>query len=267
MRNKFGVELESYGLDVRTISEIVTSIDNLQHVDNSHTHHGGTYFDGITWQTMRDGSISARPLSYSSWNNAGTHEVVSPVLKGRQGMQHMHKVMRALSRAGAKVNKSCGTHVTLDCNNSRWNRMSAAKKTATVEQIVSTYFYFSNVIESMLAPSRRNSSWAQITSSPEWHNKYNAVNVSKFARYGVIEFRQHQGTLNPIKLRNWVLFCQQIMNHAVNEEFANNRNLGDYPRTLQGMADCIGLNDAQVAFWTQRIQDLNNGIQVQYIIG
>ena len=225
-------------------------------------------YDGITWQTMKDGSLRDwnQQKNPSSWNHRGTHEVVSPVLQGRKGMKHMHKVMRALSKKGAKVNKSCGTHVTLDCNNSRWNRMSSAKKTATIEQICETYYYFSNVIKSMLAPSRRNTYYASVSPTPQWHDKFQAVNVSKFARYGVIEFRQHQGTLNPIKLRNWILFCQQIMNHAVNEEFADNRHLFDYPQTLEGMAECIGLNEAQVRFWTQRIRDLNDNAMATEVI-
>ena len=40
------------------------------------------------------------------------------------------------------------------------------------------------------------------------------VNFQAYLRHGTVEFRQHQGSLNPTKIWNWVVFTQSIMNRA-----------------------------------------------------
>jgi len=261
MKGQFGVELESCGLSIKTLNDII-AVNGRRLIDNSHTHNGGTYFDGITWQSMADGSIKNMDdtRTKARWNNKGTHEVVSPVLKGNKGMKAVEEVVKAMTRAGAKVNRSCGLHVTYDCSNSRWTRMGANKKMNTLEEIADTYNWFGEVICSMLAPSRRFSSYAPIQSFNNMQNrgfpKYTAINMGKFARHGVIEFRQHQGTLNAKKLREWVNFCHRIICVAVNEEFKET-HFSNYPKTFEGMCECLQLNEAQVRFWSKRIRTLN----------
>tara|TARA_Y100000004_G_scaffold167001_1_gene199227 strand:- start:209 stop:634 length:426 start_codon:yes stop_codon:yes gene_type:complete len=53
----------------------------------------------------------------------------------------------------------------------------------------------------------------------------NAVNLTKFATDGVIEFRMHNGTLNGHKITTWALLHHQILSFAANstsfEDFRN----------------------------------------------
>jgi hypothetical protein len=44
--------------------------------------------------------------------------------------------------------------------------------------------------------------------------RYFGVNFTAYLRHGTIEFRQHQGSLNPTKIWNWIVFTQTIMNRA-----------------------------------------------------
>ena len=47
------------------------------------------------------------------------------------------------------------------------------------------------------------------------YNRNTAVNLASIGKYGTIEFRQHQGTLNAKKIINWVLVTQAIVERFV----------------------------------------------------
>ena len=260
MHGTFGYELESYDLTIEEVATAIkTALPHAEFVDNSHTHHGATYFDGITWQAMMDGSIrdANGNRNPARWNHRGTHEFVSPVLKGRQGMNDLMKVARALNNAGARVDRHCGVHITFGLQNSRWQRMGPAKVRYHLERMVETYNYFGHVINSMLPKSRRANGYCRQNSFEEsLRSKYSAINLSKFYDYGVVEFRQHAGSLNATKLREWGNFLHQLIRFSVNEEHRH-KEAHHYPPTFEGMVQCLGLNDAQVRFWTARIATLN----------
>lgn len=261
MKGQFGVELESCGLDVKTLNDII-AVNGRKLKDNSHTHNGQTYFDGITWQSMADGSIRNMDGSTTKarWNTVGTHEIVSPVIKGNKGMKAVQEVCKAMVQAGAKVNRHCGLHITFDCQNSRWRRMGTNKKRTSLKTIVDVYNHFQSVIDSMLAPSRRGNGYASPMTfemmEARRFPKYATINLGKFARHGVVEFRQHQGTLNGKKIREWANFTYRIISFAVNEEF-NGIDFNEYPQTFEGMIECLQMNDAQKAYWSARIRQLN----------
>jgi hypothetical protein len=267
MRGTFGIELESYGLTIEEASNAILSIDDsLRFKDNSHTHNGATFFNGKTWQAMADGSLKDQfgNRNMARWNNRGTHEIVSPVLKGRKGMNDALKVIRALNTAGAKVNSTCGLHVTFGLDNTRWQRMSRTKQSQKLYRLCDAYSYFQEVINSMLAPSRRNTGYASTripTGNPnnflnQYHTKYTAVNISTFTTRHVVEFRQHQGTMNARKVREWTQFLSQLLTFTVNEEHSH-KEVRDFPQTFQGMIDCFAMNEAQARFWSRRIAQLS----------
>tara|TARA_R110002012_G_scaffold5387_1_gene24578 strand:+ start:6695 stop:7645 length:951 start_codon:yes stop_codon:yes gene_type:complete len=265
VKRQFGLELESFGLTKNILKNTITGIPTLKWKDNLHTHSGGVFFDRKTWQGMADGSIRAlgsrgQRLHYPSRNADPnmeiTHEVVSPVLKGGKGMKDAAKVMRGLTRAGAKVNKSTGLHVTFGLDNSRWKRMGKKKRAKSLARIVDTYNWFGPGINTMVAPSRRGTSWGGFNDlQTSLTSKYSAVNLSQFQSGGRVEFRQHQGTLNPKKVREWVNVLDKMLNFSTNEEFAG-KDFRDYPRTFEGLAKAIGLNDAQKRYWRGRIGQL-----------
>ena len=71
----------------------------------------GAYHHGVQvpylprgWKAERDGSID---------NSRGGHacEIVSPVLKGAEGIAQVAEVVQTLEAKGHKVNITCGVHV------------------------------------------------------------------------------------------------------------------------------------------------------------
>jgi len=253
VKRQFGLELESFGLTGNQLKKAVSLVTGGNYVDNLHTHHGGVYFDRKTWQGMADGSITGR---FATATRAGSHEMVSPVLKGGKGMKDAEKVIKSLNRQGAKVDKSTGLHVTFGLDNSRWKKMGKKKRANQLARIVDTYNWFTPGINTMVAPSRRGNYFARYADlNTSLRQKYSAVNLSQFASGGRVEFRQHQGTLNSKKVREWVNVLDKLLNFSTNEEFKN-VDFKDYPRTFDGMAKALRLNPAQTSYWKKRITAL-----------
>ena len=64
---------------------------------------GGRFPAG--WNAQRDGSLGTRRRRYQGV------EIVSPVLRGREGLDQVRLVAKLLRAMGAKVNGTCGFHV------------------------------------------------------------------------------------------------------------------------------------------------------------
>jgi hypothetical protein len=98
----YGVEIETYGLGIAGAARAIAAElgGTAQQVGGYYSKWTATMADGRKWTVMSDASISG---------HAGA-EVVSPILKW-DDMDLLQRVVRAVRRAGAKVNESCGIHV------------------------------------------------------------------------------------------------------------------------------------------------------------
>ena len=63
-------------------------------------------FHGSFWKAERDGSILTTPGRMAC-------EFVSPILQGSEGVEHLLQFMEWVRAIGAKVNASCGCHITV----------------------------------------------------------------------------------------------------------------------------------------------------------
>ena len=272
VRRQFGIELEGYGMTTEQIRVAVLSVEGTVFVDNSHTHNGPTYFDGITWQVMADGSV----------NGPNNFELVSPVMKQQKHKDLAWKVIDAMLAAGAQVNRSAGLHVTFGCDNSRFRRLGAAKKGRVFKRLLETYSYFKGRgIDTILAPSRRNGAyegeqwapdtyvngsnlgrkswdeaqWTEASKGNYQFSKYECINLSKMIRSQCIEFRQHQGTFNSTKVLHWVRLLDALLSYTLNEEHAQ-KHCTDYHNGIVGMMDCVEVGVTTRRFFEARLQEL-----------
>jgi len=156
------------------------------------------------------------------------YELVSPPLKGREGMEQLRKACEALKEAGAKVDRRCGLHVHHDIND--YN----AKQIANIFAI---YIKLETTIDTLVPNSRRanNNTFCgslfagttqqnilnklkEVNSLDDikniWHTRYVKVNFQSYVKYGTIEFRQHSGSTEFDKIYNWILLTQQIVDMA-----------------------------------------------------
>lgn len=168
-----------------------------------------------------DNSKQFKIVSDGSLFGQDNNEVVSPVLKSTNGMKSLKKVCESLSEIGATVNRSCGLHV----------HIGAAD--LTEEQycnVFKNYYFLTNIIESFLAPSRRGGChWCYHLPSSVLNcntrrevldacnnDRYFVVNPCAYMRHKTIEFRQHQGSTDFTKIKNWVHFCAKLVEWSKN---------------------------------------------------
>jgi hypothetical protein len=129
-----------------------------------------------------------------------------------------------MKNAGGDIDGSCGLHVHHDARD-----LTPAQVAGLLR------FYMENqlVIDRFIAPVRRSSrrnQWCQPWSENEkaqvlqnakdrrnlgGFDRYRTINVTAYPKYGSLEFRQHQGTLNIKKMMRWVKFGQAIVEGAM----------------------------------------------------
>lgn len=263
MAQTYGLELEMVGL---THSDIAAAIQTVEEAifAGSFGYHGSrrlglrhARMDGSNndcrWVTETDSSLSCRRTGL-------TAEIVSPILHGQAGLAHARRIMKAVVRAGGKVNSSCGTHVTMGVANcsARFNRMGESAKARVAGRIYELYDYFWDAICSLVAPSRRNNSYCSRPNT-SWtggmkfgigtkaHYQANlrrmcdrgAVNLNNFRGSGIVEFRMHNGTLNGQKISNWAMLQHRIVSWACNTAPVDFRN---FDQSLDGLFEMINVN-------------------------
>ena len=113
----FGCEIELTGINRATAAHALANLFGTRA-----EHSGGGYdayrvkdLDGKEWKIVRDASI--HPEGYVRASTSGEYKVElnSPKLEYAE-MEKLQEVVRALRRAGGKVNSSCGMHVHVDAS-------------------------------------------------------------------------------------------------------------------------------------------------------
>ena len=216
----FGIEIEFTGCSREAVQDhltrhtaVVSEVEGYGHATVEH------------WKLITDSSVTDCAADYGS-------EAVSPILSGVKGLEEVRAVMEAITACGGRVDRTCGLHVHHDA------RDLSPMHLAT---LVRLYVDNQDAIDGLVAPSRRASR------NPQWcgrvedyekddicalignerldreernyrlrrFNRYRTLNVTSYAKYGSIEFRQHQGTLNAEKAWAWVQFGQAMVTAAM----------------------------------------------------
>lgn len=208
----FGVEIETYGSNTEYFKTLAN--DRGLEVFDHLSQYGGCHEDIQMFKLVPDGSISG----------ANPAECVTPALKGdSKGFDSLKDCCTSLVEAGAKVNSSCGLHVHIGVQN--------LTETQYVN-VFNNYKMLELVIDSFMANSRRKNNNGYCRSlrdhdftycttisdvASELNNdRYHKVNPMAWGRHNTIEFRQHQGTVNFTKIKNWVSFCAKLVAWSAN---------------------------------------------------
>jgi hypothetical protein len=174
------------------------------------------------WKMENDSSLRT-----SARNHVACIEIISPILKGRQGLADLKKMMDACVAFGCTVNKSCGTHTHHGADDLNG---------AQLKMVYNLYQRGQAFINSMLAPSRSQNGFStpltqtydemaeryygaryadpSIVLPRACADHYRSMNFGGYVTRGAIEFRQHQGTLDFAKLSAWIMMTQAIVEAA-----------------------------------------------------
>lgn len=194
------------------------------------------------WVAKRDGSIHGE-------NGRIGCEIVSPILKGAEGLAQVILVARTLEEKGHRVNASCGVHVHVG-----FSRYAPAEVLA---RLISAVAYAEKGIYAITGTKNRergtycggirkygDDKAAKVNLDI---NRYHVLNLTNLASGSkdTVEFRAFSGSLNPVKLVGWVQVCLGLVEHAVN----NSRKSPWNPKRTQVKRGQEGLHEANYLMW------------------
>lgn len=218
---RFGIEIEAYNCTRERLAAelreagINVAVEGYNHTTRNH------------WKLVTDASLTGND----------TFELVSPVLEGESGLAELEKVCWVLDFCDAKVNDSCGLHVHMD---------AADFTMVTWKNLAFTYKNIENVINAFMPGSRRNNRYSKSLSHISdssileagtidelrrafGRDRYHKVNLEAYARHRTVEFRQHGGSTNFTKMKNWILFLNRMITFAQHAKVASGTALQNLP--------------------------------------
>ncbi len=211
----FGIELEIVHRNKTKLCEairrrgIACSVEGYNHITRRH------------WKIVSDASVH------------GGYELVSPVLKGIEGLDEVKLVCEALEEVGATVNKTCGFHAHFGTDD--------FKEAINVwRNLYINYATLESDIDAFMPQSRRNNIYCKTLKVNNWKEKmqsaqtlvdleriitgrtrYFKLNSQSYWRHGTVEFRQHSGTIEFEKIKNWLLFCARLIELSKKEKLSS----------------------------------------------
>ncbi len=169
-------------------------------------------FGGKRWRAERDGSIHP-PAGYVAC------EFVSPVLHGDDGVARLIEFAEWARSIGAKVNASCGCHITVGVKSiigtddpqmmaefarklahiARWHALSLYGQTGTGRHLNHYSHTFAEDVGRLMRRVQRVRA-VDVKAQNARRCGRGMVNFQKLFSHGVVEFRVFAGTLNRQKL-------------------------------------------------------------------
>lgn len=217
----FGVEIECYNCNRTTLIEAVGRRSMMiQSECYNHTDNESYY------KIVSDGSIHGHD----------GNEVVSPILKGNQGLDSLRTVCEALNEVGAMVNKSTGLHIHFGLK---------GVKDTHYSRIITNYQKLESVIDSFMPLSRRGNNngyckslvdkdFSRCAAMRDFNavccgDRYYKVNTTSYTRHGTLEFRQHSGTTDYEKIKMWIQFLRKLIAFSFNKEIQECASIDEIP--------------------------------------
>jgi hypothetical protein len=202
----FGIEIET------TVAETEAATNGLQ----IGSYYGGCQVPYLPdgWMAKRDGSIHP-----TATGRIGC-EIVSPILRGADGLAQVVEVARILEEKGHKVNASCGVHVHVG-----WSRWAPSAALARLISLVSSVEKGLYAVTGTKA--REQGQWCggvrkygddKKAKENMDQDRYHVLNLTNLARgtRDTVEFRAFSGSLNSVKLVGWVQICLGLVEKALN---------------------------------------------------
>ena len=246
----YGVEIEFHSsMHSQDIADAINDGFRTDGISNTCRYVGYDHRTTSNWKIVHDGSVSR------GW------ELVSPPLSGMDGFEEIRSAVKTLVELGCSVSSQTGLHVHHDGQN-----LSGK----AIGQVFGIYASYQTLIDYMVSPSRRSFTgyakrlnWGRLTkngtekfskdnreeaigkirrehgcrheSNCRCGARYHAVNILSILQHGTIEFRQHQGSLNAVRIINWILLTQSII------EASRERRSIPKPSNIDGLKDTNGV--------------------------
>lgn len=234
----FGIELEFGGITRKKAAATIAKVLN-----GTPRYTGGGYDkfqvtapDGRDWTIMYDSSVNTQ--------GGQECEFVTPKCT-YDDIETVQECIRALRKAGAKVDRSCGLHIHID----------GANHTAqSLKNLAFTFRAKQDLIFKAVAPNRRDNTyckpltdnlvdnikkikkldgekmknawygtyWDSRDTSAHYHqSRYHALNLHSLWYRGTVEFRLFNSTLHAGEVRAYLNLCLAMSAAAINSKRAS----------------------------------------------
>lgn len=203
-----------------TANELTFGIEIECFIPNEHRaaiqlggYHRGIQIRGLPagWNAQHDGSLQSGPSGYFGV------EVVSPIMKGADGMQQVKVVCEWLKQIGAKVAKCCGFHVHVGFDRTN---------VAAMKRLVHNVANFEKAIYAATGTKSReqNHYCRTVQNDQAFRNgsyartdRYHVLNVTNLIANlkPTVEFRAFAGTTNFIKIVGYIRLSLALVEKAM----------------------------------------------------
>lgn len=171
---------------------------------------------GETWTTRGWKAVSDGSVPYGC-------EVKPGILRGEAGLAEAMAVAELLRANGGTIEANAGLHVHVG---------TSTLTPAQIERIIDWSVRSQNVLDWLVAPSRRGNGFAKpmnaaaartakallhrrtIVQGHYDQRRYQALNLCAFQYHGTLEFRQHEGSLSGQQISTWVRFLVAVVDAA-----------------------------------------------------
>ncbi|MGB1204417.1 MAG: amidoligase family protein [Chitinophagales bacterium] len=227
----FGVEIEAFNIPRADLTRALKRAGIKVKTDN----RSSDAYEQNYWKVTTDSSIAGNQ----------TFELVSPKLKGTAGIKELEKVCEVLKQKNAKINKSCGLHIHLDATDFSLDDWKA---------LIKNHINYEKLITSFMPKSRRKNTYCKsmmksygskksiyqaidrcnsIEDIRDFYNsKYYRLNVQSYFRHKSVEFRQHSGTIEFEKIKNWILLLNTLVKKAKKHEVARQGGITSFKKNV-----------------------------------
>lgn len=169
-------------------------------------YHIGTQVPDLPpgWNAQRDASVSTR-------RERRALEIVSPVLRGAEGLAALKSVCDWLKARRANVNRSCGFHVHVDLDKTQKNTRAVATVAANLEKGLYAATGTKNREQGIYCRPISTCHAARI-GQIGLVDRYRLINLN--TRFPTVEFRAFAGTLNFTKMAAYIRVAVGIVQRA-----------------------------------------------------
>jgi hypothetical protein len=148
-----------------------------------------------------------------------------------------------LRELGATVNQTCGLHVHFD--------YSFVHSEMAVREIGKRLGRYLPILSKLVPASRRNNRYCALEVSGLAGDRYYAINLTSFRKHQTIEVRLHSGTIDAVKIENWIRLLHLI-------QAKNTPRRAVQVETVQDLIDELGLPDSLAEYVDERFNKFND---------
>ncbi len=249
---RFGVEIEMTGLSRREAATVVKRMVNgeMEHTGGPYDEYTVTAADGRVWKIVRDASIRCQKKENGAFviaNDYHSVEFVTPILTYREDIDLLQEIVRALRKAGAIANSTCGIHIHVDGegHNARtlrnfvniiYARNDLFYKALGIEAARARYCQ--KLDEEMVEKMNKRKPQSLMEIEDIWYNgesmygrqrhynntRYHFLNLHSFFHgHHTVELRGFNSTLHAGEVRSYIVFALALNNQALTQKAASTK--------------------------------------------